>query len=188
MRSCSRSPEPRRGCKRSLRDGAQGDRAYVATGGLHTFVRTQQRHRGRTKSVNPYGAVGFLEVDQNDFAKSWRPRWAILPEENRAISQSNRIPLALLCKLMIFLAMISVARQISRYALPKEPIVPAPLETSILPFKELNSRWEVTAMGLLEDMLKALDRVEDMEAIARHAAAHFRTGKASSRIRGKDRR
>src|SRR6266511_1145130 len=29
----------------SLRDDAPGDRAYVATGGLHTFVRTQQRRR-----------------------------------------------------------------------------------------------------------------------------------------------
>src|SRR5215471_10930941 len=28
-----------------LRDGAQCDRAYVATGDLHTFVRTQQRRR-----------------------------------------------------------------------------------------------------------------------------------------------
>ena len=28
-----------------LRDGAQCDRACVATGGLHTFVRTQQRRR-----------------------------------------------------------------------------------------------------------------------------------------------
>src|SRR6516162_1646958 len=27
------------------RDGAQRDRACVATGGLHTFVRTQQRRR-----------------------------------------------------------------------------------------------------------------------------------------------
>src|SRR5262249_56111526 len=28
-----------------LRDGAQCDRAYVAIGGLHTFVRTQRRRR-----------------------------------------------------------------------------------------------------------------------------------------------
>src|SRR6516164_851266 len=28
-----------------LRDGAQCDRAYVATGGLHTFVRAQRRRR-----------------------------------------------------------------------------------------------------------------------------------------------
>src|SRR5215472_4009341 len=30
----------------SLRDGAQRDRAYAATGGLHTFARTRQRRRG----------------------------------------------------------------------------------------------------------------------------------------------
>jgi hypothetical protein len=32
-----------------LRDGAQCDRAYVATGGLHTFVRTQRRRRARAQ-------------------------------------------------------------------------------------------------------------------------------------------
>src|SRR6516165_7058849 len=34
----------------SLRDGGQRDRACVATGGLHTFVRTQQRRRA-TRTV-----------------------------------------------------------------------------------------------------------------------------------------
>src|SRR5262249_22249096 len=32
--------------RRSLRDGARRDRAYMATGGLHTFGRTRQRRRG----------------------------------------------------------------------------------------------------------------------------------------------
>src|SRR5262249_30914227 len=34
----------------SLRDGAQRDRAYAATGGLHTFARTRQRRRGCAQS------------------------------------------------------------------------------------------------------------------------------------------
>src|SRR6516165_1670326 len=33
-------------CRISLRDGAQRDRAYMATGGLHAFARTRQRRRG----------------------------------------------------------------------------------------------------------------------------------------------
>jgi hypothetical protein len=32
-------------CRIPLVDGAPGDRAYVATAGLQTFVRTQQRRR-----------------------------------------------------------------------------------------------------------------------------------------------
>src|SRR5262249_11994215 len=38
--------DARRPRRISLRDGAQRDRAYTATGGLHTFGRTRQRRRG----------------------------------------------------------------------------------------------------------------------------------------------
>src|SRR6516165_2857850 len=45
----------------SLRDGAQRDRACVATGGLHTFVRTQQRVVERAHSNVARKTKGWLE-------------------------------------------------------------------------------------------------------------------------------
>src|SRR5215831_2584588 len=48
--------------QRPLRDGAQGDRAYVATGGLHTFVRTQQRRRAYRQTRAQDEGVGGTQI------------------------------------------------------------------------------------------------------------------------------